>query len=325
MKKNITGLHHVTALASDPQVNIDFYAGILGLRMVKKTVNFDAPDVYHIYYGNETGKPGTILTFFPYSGMFRGRKGNGQLTVISYSVAENALDYWMERFNRFGISYEKPRERFNGESYIYFEDNDGLGLELVANSTDKREPFTYGHIPAEFSIKGFCGVLLSEDRLEQTANLLISQMDHTLIAEKDSRYRFSAGVRDTEFVDIEVSVRLHGRGGAGTVHHVAYATDDDESQTVLRENLIKSGITEPTTVMDRQYFHSIYFREPGGILFEAATSDIGFAIDEPVEHLGESLRLPRWEEKNRSRIERLLTPVSFDPEKFRTNAQVRYH
>jgi glyoxalase family protein len=324
MSKNITGLHHVTALASDPQVNIDFYAGILGVRMVKKTVNFDAPDVYHIYYGNETGNPGTILTFFPYSGMFRGRKGNGQLTVISFSVAENALEYWMERFNRFGVSYERPRERFNGETYIYFEDNDGLGLELVANSLDKREPFTYGHIPAEVSIKGFYGVLLSEDRLDQTANLLIGQMDHTLIAESDNRYRFSAGVRDAEFVDVEVSLRINGRGGAGTVHHVAFSTDNDESQAVFRETLVNGGLTEPTTVLDRQYFHSIYFREPGGVLFEAATSDIGFAIDEPVEHLGESLRLPRWEEKNRNRIERLLTPVSFDPEKFRTNAQVRY-
>lgn len=322
--KNITGLHHVTALASDPQLNVDFYAGMLGLRMVKKTVNFDAPDVYHIYYGNGNGMPGTILTFFPYSGMFRGRKGNGQLTVISFSVAENTLEYWMERFNRFGIPFERPRERFDGETYIYFEDNDGLGLELVANSIDKREPFTYGHIPVEFSIKGFYGVLLSEDRLENTARLLLSHMDHNLIAEKNDRYRFSAGIRDSEFVDVEVTPRLRGRGGAGTVHHVAFATEDDESQKVFRENLLQSGLAEPTPVMDRQYFHSIYFREPGGVLFEAATSDIGFVIDEPIEQLGENLKLPPWEEKNRNRIERLLTPLSFDPEKFRTNAQVRY-
>src|SRR4029079_7164438 len=154
MKKLVTGIHHITALASDPQKNIDFYAGILGLRLVKKTINFDAPDVYHLYYGNEKGSPGTILTFFPYSDIPQGRKGKGQLTVTSFSVSENALDYWTKRLDKFNIPYEGPQQRFD-ELFIYFEDHDGLGLELVANSKDMRSAFTYGSIPIEFAVKGF--------------------------------------------------------------------------------------------------------------------------------------------------------------------------
>ncbi|HEV8051672.1 MAG TPA: VOC family protein, partial [Parachlamydiaceae bacterium] len=189
MNKLITGIHHITALASDAQKNYDFYAGILGLRMVKKTVNFDAPEVYHLYYGNESGSPGTIMTFFPYAGMPRGRKGKGQSTVTSFSVSENALDYWLKRLDKFEINYESPQKRFEDELFIYFEDHDGLGLELVFNRQDARKGFTYGNIPFENSIKGLYGITLSEEGYEKTAGLLTTHMDHAVVAEKSNRFR----------------------------------------------------------------------------------------------------------------------------------------
>lgn len=316
----ISGLHHVTALTSDAQQNLDFYAGILGLRLVKKTVNFDAPDVYHFYYGNEKGDPGTILTFFPFRGIDRGRKGKGQQTVTSFSVSENALDYWMNRLTRYHISFKHPQERFD-EVYIYFEDFDGLGLELVANKADSRKGFTYGHIPEEFSIKGFYSVSLCEEGYERTAGLLTEQMDHRLIAEHSNRFRFSAMGKNSGFIDILCSPdSLRGVGGAGTVHHLAFATLNDKTQLEFRELLIDKGIVNPTPVIDRQYFHSVYFREPGGILFEVATSDIGFTYDEPKKYLGESLKLPPWQEKNRDEIEKQLQPVKLNFDKYREYA-----
>jgi glyoxalase family protein len=315
---NITGLHHVTAMTSDAQQNVNFYAGILGLRLVKKTINFDAPDVYHLYYGDEEGKPGTILTFFPFHGLTRGRKGNGQLTVTSFSIPGNAIDYWIKRLSKYNILFEKPHERFDDEVFIYFEDQDGLGIELVANNNDDRKGFSYGQIPDEFAIKGFYSVSLSEENLVSTASLLTDQMDHKLIAEKTNRFRFSANGQPGGFVDILTSPGSgRGSGGSGTVHHVAFATLNDKTQLEFREKLLTKGIVNPTPVIDRQYFHSVYFREPGGILFEAATSDIGFTLDEPKEHLGENLKLPPWEEKNRNGIEKLLTPIELNIDKFR--------
>jgi glyoxalase family protein len=304
MRNIITGLHHVTALTSDAQQNVDFYAGILGLRLVKKTINFDAPDVYHLYYGNETGSPGTILTFFPFHGISPGTKGKGQVTVTSFSVSQNSLEYWTKRLKKFNITYEDPAERFDNELYIYFEDFDGLGIELIANTSDKRKAFTYGQIPPENAIKGFYSISLSEEGYERTAGLLTDQMDYKLVSEKGNRFRFSPNSQPGGFVDILCSPEsLRGVGGAGTVHHVAFATRDDNSQLEFREKLLSRGVVNPTPVIDRQYFHSVYFREPGGILFEAATSDIGFTLDETPEHLGEGLKLPPWEEMNRHEIE----------------------
>jgi glyoxalase family protein len=322
MNELVNGLHHLTAMTSDAQKNVDFYAGVLGLRLVKKTVNFDAPDVYHLYFGNETGQPGTIITFFPFNGMVRGKKGTGQVTVTSFSVAEGSLDYWTKRLSRFGVVYRRPDRRFN-EEYIYFEDYDGLGLELVASGKDNRKPYTNGNIPEEFSIKGFYGVTLSEDDEARTIRLLSEQMDHSIIDEKDNLYRLSAQGNTYGFVDILISPNgARGRGGAGTVHHVAFATPDDSTQLKLREKLLDDGMVEPTPVADRQYFHSIYFREPGGVLFEAATCDIGFTLDEPAVHLGENLKLPPWEEKNRHEIEKFFVPVHLNAEKFSDYARV---
>ena len=315
---NILGIHHVTALTSDAQKNLNFYTGILGLRLVKKTINFDAPDVYHLYYGDEIGNPGTILTFFPINGIPKGRKGKGQVTVTSFSVSENSLDYWMKRLTKFGIDYKKPLERFDNELFIYFEDEDGLGVELIANKTDKREGFTYGHIPLEYAIKGFYSVTLNEGNFERTTGLLTDQMDHKFITEKDGRFRFSTSSLPGGFVDI-INSRdsLRGMGGSGTVHHVAFATLNDQTQLEFREKLLIRGVVNPTNVIDRQYFHSVYFREPGGILFEAATSDIGFTLDEPKETLGEKLKLPPWVENSRGEIEKTLSPIKLDIDKFR--------
>jgi glyoxalase family protein len=318
MSNYITGLHHVTAITSDAQQNVDFYAGILGLRLVKKTVNFDAPDVYHLYYGDEEGQPGTILTFFPFNSISKGRKGKGQLTVTSFSIPENSLDYWVKRLKKFRIPFESPSQRFDNEVFIYFEDQDGLGIELIANKSDSRKGYTYGQIPREHAIKGFYGVALSEEGYERTAGLLTDQMDHKLVSEKGNRFRFSSTGIPGSFVDIVCSPEENrGLGGSGTVHHVAFATQNDRTQLEFREKLLTRGTVNPTPVIDRQYFHSVYFREPGGILFEAATSDIGFTLDEPKEHLGESLKLPSWEEKNRSEIERLLTRIELNIDKFK--------
>lgn len=320
MAKLVTGLHHITALSSDAQKNLDFYAGILGLRMVKKTINFDAPEVYHLYYGNEKGTPGTILTFFPYPGIPQGRKGKGQLTVTSFSIPENAVDYWIKRFDKFNVKHEAPQRRFEDELFIYFEDKEGLGLELVSNSKDERQGFTYGNIPLEFAIKGFYGITLSEECYEKTASLLTEKMDHVLIAEKGNRFRYSAGDKQRDFVDVLCSPdALRGQGGAGTIHHVAFATASDATQLEAREKLMRGGLNV-TPVLDRQYFHSIYFREPGGVLFEIATLPPGFAIDEEPAHLGESLKLPPWQEQNRKIIEGELPPIRLDIQRFADDA-----
>ncbi|HMQ00461.1 MAG TPA: VOC family protein, partial [Cyclobacteriaceae bacterium] len=181
-KQLITGIHHVTALGDDAQQNIDFYAGILGLRMVKKTINFDAPDVYHLYYGNEQGSPGTIMTFFPYPGIGKGKHGKGQMTVTSFSAPDTSLDYWIKRLKKFNIKASEPQQRFDDEVFIAFEDVHGLGLELVFNKRDERPGFTYGQIPEAHAVKGFYGVVLSEEGYERTAGLLLEGMDHHLMA-----------------------------------------------------------------------------------------------------------------------------------------------
>jgi len=307
----INGLHHITALSDDPQKNVDFYAGILGLRLVKKTINFDAPDVYHLYYGNEEGSPGTIMTFFPYSGLQRGRQGKGQLTVTSFSIPENSLGYWTERLKKFNIPFREPQERFN-EGFIYFEDHDGLGIELIATDKDNRKGFTYGQVKEDHAVKGFHSITLSEDGYEKTAGLLSTCMNHSLIGEAGNRFRYSASGNIGDIVDIVCEPeKARGLQGAGTIHHVAFSTDSDETINQMQARLANAGM-HVTQVLDRQYFHSIYFREPGGVLFEVATNPPGFAVDEDNAHLGEALKLPSWEEPNRSRIERGLIPINLN-------------
>lgn len=315
--KNISGLHHVTALSSNAQENLNFYAGILGLRMVKKTINFDAPDVYHLYYGDGEGSPGTLMTFFPYPGITRGRKGTGQLTVTSFSVPGGSLDYWMKRLDNFTIEYAGPGKRFDSEEYIYFEDGDGLGIELVANGDDAREGYKHGHIPGEHAIKGFYGVTLNHQRHDRTAEFITGLLDHKLTGEDNGRKRYSPEGKAGGLLDIVINENgAIGRQGSGTVHHVAFATVDNESQMEVRGKLESKGV-HVTPVIDRQYFKSIYFREPGGILFEVATLPPGMAVDEEPGHLGEVLRLPPWHEGNRAEIENNLGTIELDTEKFR--------
>lgn len=237
------------------------------------------------------------------------------MTVTSFSIPYNSIDYWIKRLNKFSIPHEEPQTRFN-EVFIYFEDNDGLGLELVGNNVDDRVGFTYGNIPQEHAIKGFYGITISEEGYEKTAGLLTAHMDHKSIDEKGNRFRYSASGKAGDIVDIVCCPdALRGIGGAGTIHHVAFAAATDADQLAAREKLIKNGLNV-TPVLDREYFHSIYFREPGGVLFEIATVPPGFAIDEELSHLGESLKLPPWEERNRKLIERVLPPIEVNLQKF---------
>lgn len=310
MNNLINGLHHITALASDAQKNVDFYVGVLGLRMVKKTINFDAPDVYHLYYGDETGSPGSILTFFPYAGLTRGRKGGGQLTYSAFSIPTASLSYWMDRLVQFGVPYSGPYQRFN-ETYLRFEDFDGMGVELVANSNDLRPGWDNGKIPAEYSIRGFYTATLNEFNIDRTVSLLTDVMQHKLIAEEQDLFRFEAlNGGPGAYVDVMRSPKdVRALQGAGSVHHIAFATDSDESQLEIREQLLSAGFN-PTGVLDRNYFHSIYYREPGGILFEIATNPPGFAVDETVAELGSTLKLPEWYEPRRAKIEAELPVIS---------------
>lgn len=313
----IKGLHHVTAMAGNPQQNVDFYTGILGLRLVKKTVNFDAPDVYHLYYGNETGEAGSIMTFFPFNNIRQGHKGIGQAATTTFSIPKQAVDYWLKRLAHFNVKHQQPLSRFN-DTVIYFEDFDGLGLELIANDTDKRTAFSYGHIPLEFAIKGFYSVELWEQKLEGTESLMVNHLDYQFVAEENGRRRYSVdtGGKAGQIIDIVWNGKQgFGHGGSGTVHHIAFDTPSDEDQQTIREKLLSHG-HQVTNMKDRQYFHSIYFREPGGVLFEVATTPPGFVLDETKAELGTGLKLPPWEEYRRDYIEKLLTPITINPENY---------
>jgi glyoxalase family protein len=307
MAQLITGIHHITSIAANAQKNIDFYTGILGLHLVKKTVNFDAHKVYHFYYGDEQGHPGTILTFFPYSHLKSGRHGNGMLNTTAFSVPSSSLNYWLERLRRFGISHKTPQERFESETVVYFEDEDGTGLELVFNDSDTRKGYGSGPVPLEHSVKGFYNAEIWEDGYEILAGLLTGQMDHQLIAEKGNRFRFAATDAPGNYIDIVcMPDSLKGLAGIGAVDHIAFATPDLRTQAEVREKVTKFN---PTAVFDRKYFQSIYFREPGGVLFEVATSGPGFAVDEAPGHLGENLMLPPQFESLRPEIDEILSPV----------------
>lgn len=309
MRDEILGIHHVTAIAGDPQQNVNFYAGVLGLRLVKKTVNFDDPGTYHFYYGDERGTPGTILTFFPWPNVRRGRQGTGQATTTSFSVPEASLGYWIERLTAHGIEYDKPVRRFD-EQVLAFRDPDGLMLEVVAHSRERRNGWENGSVAGEHAIRGFHTVVLCVDSYAETAKLLTETMGFRQIAEEGNQYRYAvkeggAGLQ----VDIRHAPDFwQGVVAGGTVHHVAWRTESDDTQLAWRRRIAELGLSV-TTVQDREYFHSIYFREPGGILFEIATDPPGFAVDEPLESLGTNLKLPPWLESSRQRIESVLPPV----------------
>ncbi|MDF2158663.1 ring-cleaving dioxygenase [Algoriphagus sp. CAU 1675] len=315
MKPLITGIHHITAIAGNPQANIDFYTGVLGLRLVKKTINFDAPDVYHFYFGDEFGSPGTVFTTFPFTGARKGVKGSGELTYTAFSIPATSLDYWIGRLKKFGIPVSDVLTRF-GEQLIRFEDHDGMGIELVANDRDDRKGWIYGHIPFEHSIRGFYGATLNLRAKELTEKLLTQHMDYHFIGEEQGRFRYGTEGKPGDIVDIVLDkTGQRGMQSAGTVHHIAFRTANTESQLEVQHLLMKHGYMV-TEVKDRNYFKSIYFREPGGVLFEIATDEPGFAIDEDEAHLGELIKLPEWAEPARERIEKSLTPVALNPSKY---------
>ena len=312
MNRQIEGIHHVTALARDPQVNVDFYTGVLGLRLVKKTVNFDDPGTYHLYYGDEQGRPGTIITFFPWPMAKRGTHGAGQATATAFSVPEGSLGWWADRLEKLGIAAEapKPRQGFD-EEVLTLLDPDGLKLELVARAGDDRAPWTGGPVPAEHAIRGFEGVTLTEWNPEVTAAVVRDVMGFRPAGEGKDRVRFEAGTGGPG-TRVDILARPdapRGHVSAGTVHHVAFRVADDPAQAAWHEELTEEGF-HVSPILDRQYFHSIYFRERGGVLFELATDPPGFTKDEPVEALGSGLRLPPWLEPDRSRIEEILPKVA---------------
>lgn len=304
------GIHHVTAMAGDAQKNVDFYVGILGLRMLKKTINFDDPFTYHFYFGDHGGQPGTIMTFFPWSSRgMKGRQGAGQVTVTSFSVAKDALDYWIKRLEANKIIVAGPFERM-GESVIAFDDFDGLSLEIVAAENDERPGLDNGDVPSEYSIKGFHSVTLLENNYQATAAVLNDRLGFREAGNEENRYRYISGDGSAgTIVDIiHQPDATRGIMGVGTVHHVAWRITDDDDQLVLRKNLVNAGFNV-SPVMDRNYFHSIYFREPGGVLFEGATDPPGFTVDESLETLGAHLKLPPWMEENREEIEKHLPKI----------------
>jgi len=306
----LTGIHHVTAICSDAQQNIDFFCGVLGLRLVKLTVNFDDLGSYHLYYADGLGRPGTIMTYFAWPGAERGRVGPPQATATAFAVPAQALEYWAERLARHGTDPEYTKDRF-GEAVLLFVDPDGMPLELVAVSTPVGTPWAEGPIPAEHAIRAFHSVTLSEAEHEPSATLLTTGMGYRLEAEDGKRRRYTAGAGDGLAASLDIVAEPdapQGRMGAGVVHHVAFRVPDDAAQEAWHQRLTALGYGV-SPVRDRIYFHSIYYREPGGVLFEIATEDIGFTLDEPAEGLGTGLKLPPWLEARRAQITTALPPV----------------
>jgi glyoxalase family protein len=310
MEKTIAGLHHVTAIASDPQRNLDFYVGLLGLRFVKRTVNFDDPGSYHFYFGDNRGTPGTILTFFPWPGARRGIRGTGQIEATAFAISRDSIGYWLERCKQQHVTAEKI-SRF-GEEAIRFTDPDGLLIELIASSSPARvEAWPDSPIPAEHALHGFHSVSAALEGYERTARLLTDTFGYHLIEESGNRFRFASPDDSApgRIVDLLCMPDTEtGRVAAGSVHHIAFRAKDEAEQLKWREQLVELGYNV-TPVIDRTYFHSIYFREPGGVLFEIATEPPGFTLDEKVEELGTHLRLPQWMESARSQIEKILPPI----------------
>jgi len=310
MHNRIPGIHHITVVASDPQRNVDFYTDVLGLSLVKRTVNFDSPGVYHLYYGDGTGTPGTILTFFPYPNAAQGKRGSGEIHAVAFSIAPESEDHWIHRLSSRGISFDGPSERF-GERVITFLDPDGLKIELVTRSNRMAiRPREGGPVPAEHQVHGFAGVTMGYLNDTFSKRFLTDVMGFVQTGQAGTRTRFIAG--DGGSATAIDTLVLGGitppRQSAGSVHHIAWRVPDDAAQLAWREHLMESG-TYPTEVVDRTYFHSIYFREPGGVLFEIATDPPGFLIDEDPANLGTSLRLPPWYEDKREQIERTLIPL----------------
>ncbi|MBB6637913.1 ring-cleaving dioxygenase [Cohnella thailandensis] len=306
MNKQTAGIHHITSFVRDPQENVDFYSGVLGLRMVKKTINFDAPEVYHLYFGNEMGSPGTAMTFFPSPGSRIGQVGGGQVGYTSFAVPSGTFAFWEERLAKFGVETKK-NERF-GETFLQFKDPDGLQLEIVEREEGKASQWSFGGVSAEKAIKGFAGAQLYSVNPAKTMDTLTNVLGLTKVGEENGLVRFRSIGDIGNVIDINAEPMGWGAGGAGTVHHIAWRAKNDDDHKNWRVHVEQGGF-HPTPIVDRQYFNALYFREQGGILFEIATDTPGFDNDEPFEHLGEKLQLPAWYEKHRQLIEDNLIPI----------------
>lgn len=307
MEHKILGLHHITAIAGNAQRNYDFYTKILGLRMVKKTVNFDDPKTYHFYFGDESGTPGSILTFFPWEGVKKGKNGVGMATEIGYSVPAGSLDFWKERFEKHGVEYGKTREQF-AEEYLAFRDPDGLNLKLVVpKHSDDRQAWLTDEIHSDVAIKGFHNVTLTLNNVGPTAGILTDIFGYELEEKEDDFYRYKTNtVENAAIVDIHQDPTAErGINAGGTNHHIAFRVKNEETQMYFRDKIREKGL-QITEKIDRDYFFSLYFREPGGVLFEIATDNPGFTRDESLEELGSALKLPSQYEGSRDRIEKLL-------------------
>lgn len=310
MENRILGLHHITAIADNAKRNLDFYTQFLGVRLVKKTVNFDDPGTYHFYFGNEEGTPGTILTFFPWEGIGKGTNGSGLATHIGYSVPKGSLEFWKNRFQQFNVNFEEG-EIF-GEQLISFQDPDGLQIQFIESSgPDDRKVWTTDDIKDENALKGFHNITLTLKKADATIKVLTDIFGYDLQKQEGERYRFATDAIDTaNLVDIIENDKIAtGRNAAGTNHHVAFRVKDDNVLMEFREKVMSAGLSI-TPKIDRDYFYSLYFREPGGVLFEIATDNPGFTVDEPLNELGQNLKLPKQYEAMRTQIEEALPKLS---------------
>ena len=311
MKTEILGIHHITAIAGNAQKNYDFYTRVLGLRLIKKTVNFDDPHTYHFYYGDEQGNPGSILTFFPWEGIMAGRRGTRQATEIGYSVPAGSLNFWQKRLEDNNVIYNKPAEKF-GERYLTFLDPDGLKFELTeAKITDQRVQWTTDQVGKENAIHGFHHVTITTNKKDGTAAVLTGVFGYKLAQAEINRFRYiTDAVEFAAIVDlVEAPGESAGHGAGGSVHHVAFRVKDEDSLMYFRDKIVAMGLNI-TEKIDRNYFYSLYFREPGGVLFEIATDNPGFTVDEPQEELGKNLKLPAQYESQRAEIEEILPKLS---------------
>jgi len=306
MNDKVLGFHHITAIASDPKRNLDFYTKVLGQRLVKKTVNFDDPETYHFYFGNEAGTPGTILTFFPWPGARKGFNGTGMATEIGYSVPQGSLAFWKDRLKQFDVSFNEVNEKF-GEKFLPFRDPDGLHLNLVEVNDDNRSAWETPEIKTNVATRGFRSVVLTLKRAEPTIEVLADILGYYLEKQEGNYFRFKTNAIDNaNVVDLLIAPDLPaGLNAAGTNHHVAFRVKDDNILMDYREKVLSKGLNI-TPKIDRDYFFSLYFREPGGVLFELATDNPGFTKDEPLDELGTHLKLPRQYESMRKEIESVL-------------------
>jgi glyoxalase family protein len=310
----IKGLHHVTAVARDPQRNVDFYRNVLGQRLVKRTVNFDSPDTYHFYFADETGTPGSVLTFFAWPNMRRGVRGNGETNVVAYNIPAGSLSFWEGHLKQNGVAVKPVETRF-GQNVLAFTDPDGMGVELVeVENLPAVQHWEDGPIPQSAAMRGFHSVTLWLDEIAPTVELLTGKMGYQPAGQEGNRHRF---VGDNTSLGYIVDLvhrpgKMQAGFGAGSIHHIAFRVPDDAEQVEYQSELSRSGY-HVSEVRDRSYFHSIYFREPGGVLFEIATNTPGFMLDEPKETLGEALKLPEWFEPNRDEIASALQPLTLTP------------